>query len=569
MEGYMVSARKYRPMTFDSVVGQGALTTTLKKSIQTGHLAHAYLFCGPRGVGKTTCARIFAKIINCMSPTDDGEACGVCESCMAFNEQRSLNIYELDAASNNTVEDIRNLIEQTRIPPQIGKYKVFIIDEVHMLSNQAFNAFLKTLEEPPHYVIFILATTEKHKLLPTILSRCQIYDFNRMTIKDIVAHLQKVAEKEGVTAEPEALAVIAEKADGGMRDALSIFDQVTAYCDGNITYKQTIANLNVLDYDYYFKLVDYFLGGQIPEIMSTFNEIINKGFEGNHFINGLNAHLRNLLMCRDEKTTQLLDTNDNVRQRYIEQSKKCKPQFLYRAIRKCTDCDINYKLSQNKRLLVEITLIEIAQSTQDEGASAGRRPAKTLKPLFNRAAVKKSVAAAQPAVSTTATPTTADPTTADPTTATPTTAAPTTAVPQQEVPNKSAQPAPTTTPVPALPADATFDEENLTRAIKIFSQTLPHGGIRAQLFRLTPRLLGADSFEIEVDNPAIEAQMRQYLPQLTEYVKTALKMSSVRAVVKVAEFDPTIVLTNAQYYAKMKEKNPVLAILEKEMQLHL
>jgi len=325
----------------------------------------------------------------------------------------------------------------------------------------------------------------------------------------------------------------------------------------------------VLDYDYYFKLVDYFLDGKIPEVMMTFNEIINKGFEGSHFINGLNAHLRNLLMCRDESTTKLLDTNDDVRQRYTEQAKKCKPQFLYRAIRKCTDCDINYKLSQNKRLLVEITLIEIAQSTQDEGASAGRRPAKTLKPLFNRAAVKKSVAAAQPAVSTTATPTTATPTTATPTTATPTTAAPTTAVPQQEAPNKSAQPAPTTTPVPALPADATFDEENLTRAIKIFSQTLPHGGIRAQLFRLTPRLLGADSFEIEVDNPAIEAQMRQYLPQLTEYVKTALKMSSVRAVVKVAEFDPTIVLTNAQYYAKMKEKNPVLAILEKEMQLHL
>jgi DNA polymerase-3 subunit gamma/tau len=385
-----------------------------------------------------------------------------------------------------------------------------------------------------------------------------------MEIENIIMELKMVAEKEGIEYDDAALNLIAQKADGGMRDALSIFDQVTAYCDGNITYKQTIANLNVLDYDYYFKLVDYFLGGQIPEIMSTFNEIINKGFEGNHFINGLNAHLRNLLMCRDEKTTQLLDTNDNVRQRYIEQSKKCKPQFLYRAIRKCTDCDINYKLSQNKRLLVEITLIEIAQSTQDEGASAGRRPAKTLKPLFNRAAVKKSVAAAQPAVSTTATPTTANPTTAAPTTATPTTA-----TPQQEAPNKSAQPAPTTTPVPALPADATFDEENLTRAIKIFSQTLPHGGIRAQLFRLTPRLLGADSFEIEVDNPAIEAQMRQYLPQLTEYVKTALKMSSVRAVVKVAEFDPTIVLTNAQYYAKMKEKNPVLAILEKEMQLHL
>ena len=549
MEGYMVSARKYRPMTFDSVVGQGALTTTLKKSIQTGHLAHAYLFCGPRGVGKTTCARIFAKIINCMSPTADGEACGVCESCMAFNEQRSLNIYELDAASNNGVDEIKNLIEQTRIPPQVGKYKVFIIDEVHMLSNQAFNAFLKTLEEPPHYVIFILATTEKHKLLPTILSRCQIYDFNRMTVKDTVAHLQRVAEQEGVKAEPEALAVIAEKADGGMRDALSIFDQVTAYCDGNITYKQTIANLNVLDYDYYFKLVDYFLGGKIPEVMNTFNEIINKGFEGSHFINGLNAHLRNLLMCRDESTTQLLDTNDDVRKRYIEQAKRCKPQFLYRAIRQCTDCDINYKLSQNKRLLVEITLIEVAQSAQDDGASAGRRPAKILKPLFNRAAVKKSVAAAQPAVSTNAA-----------------TAATTTA---GQKPTETVQPTQEPPRAAMLPPDAKFNEENLERAVKLFSQTLPQGGIRTQLFHTTPRVLGEDSFEIEVDNPAIEVQLRKHLPALSQYVKDVLHMTSVNVRVKVVEYNPKTVLTKAQFYAKMKEKNPALAILEKEMQLHL
>jgi len=543
MDSYIVSARKYRPMTFDSVVGQGALTTTLKKSIQKGHLAHAYLFCGPRGVGKTTCARIFAKVINCMSPTADGEACGVCESCMAFNEQRSLNIYELDAASNNGIEEIKNLIEQTRIPPQVGKYKVFIIDEVHMLSNAAFNAFLKTLEEPPHYVIFILATTEKHKLLPTILSRCQIYDFNRMTIKDTVAHLQKVAEQEGVTAEPDALAVIAEKADGGMRDALSIFDQVTAYCDGNITYKQTIANLNVLDYDYYFKLVDYFLEGKIPEVMMTFNEIINKGFEGSHFINGLNAHLRNLLMCRDESTTKLLDTNDDVRQRYTEQAKKCKPQFLYRAIRLCTDCDINYKISQNKRLLVEITLIEVAQSAQDDGASAGRRPAKILKPLFNRAAVKRQVTAAQPAVSTAASP--------------------------DGRKNVPAQPAPAPTLPDLLGPNATFNEENVVCAVKLFSQTLPQGGMRTLLFGSTPRVVGDESFEIEVDNPAIEVQLRKHLPALKEYVKNALHMSSIQVTVKVVEFNPKAVLTKAQIYRKMKEKNPVLAILEKEMQLHL
>ena len=537
MEGYMVSARKYRPMTFDTVVGQGALTTTLKKSIQTGHLAHAYLFCGPRGVGKTTCARIFAKIINCMSPTADGEACGVCESCMAFNEQRSLNIYELDAASNNGVEEIKKLIEQTRIPPQVGKYKVFIIDEVHMLSNQAFNAFLKTLEEPPHYVVFILATTEKHKLLPTILSRCQIYDFNRMTVKDTVAHLQEVAEKEGITAEPEALAVIAEKADGGMRDALSIFDQVAAYCDGNITYKQTIANLNVLDYDYYFKLVDYFLEQKIADIIATYNEIVNKGFEGSHFIAGLNAHLRNLLMCRDQKTTQLLDTNDDVRQRYYEQAQKCKPQFLYSAIRKCTDCDINYKLSQNKRLLVEITLIEVAQLTQDDGVSAGRRPAKRLKPLFNRAAVKMSVAAAPAVVS-----------------PKPATAGATVAAQQ---------------PQPVINVEAKFDQENLTRAIKLYSQTLPQGGMRVHLFNCVPNIVGDHAFEITVDNPAIEAQLRQYVPPLTKYVKNILKMQALDVKIKVVSFTPKTVLTKAQLYAKMKEKNPALAILEKEMQLHV
>ena len=543
MEGYMVSARKYRPMTFDTVVGQGALTTTLKKSIQTGHLAHAYLFCGPRGVGKTTCARIFAKIINCMSPTPDGEACGVCESCMAFNEQRSLNIYELDAASNNGVDEIKKLIEQTRIPPQVGKFKVFIIDEVHMLSNQAFNAFLKTLEEPPHYVVFILATTEKHKLLPTILSRCQIYDFNRMTVKDTVAHLQQVAEKEGITAEPAALTVIAEKADGGMRDALSIFDQVAAYCDGNITYKQTIANLNVLDYDYYFKLVDYFLEQKIPDIIATYNEIVNKGFEGSHFISGLNAHLRNLLMSRDQKTTQLLDTNDDVRKRYYEQAQRCKPQFLYSAIRKCTDCDINYKLSQNKRLLVEITLIEVAQLTQDDGVPAGRRPAKILKPLFRRAAVKSSVAAA-PTVATVKPAATGD--------STPTNA--TAAAPQS---------------LPVISIEAKFDQENLTRAIKLYSQTLPQGGVRVPLFNTVPHIMDEHSFEITVDNPAIEAQLRQHVPALTKYISNILKMETLNVKIKVVSFTPKTVLSKAQLYTNMKKKNPALVILEKELQLHI
>jgi len=389
MENYIVSARKYRPMTFDTVVGQSSLTVTLKNAIKSGKLAHAYLFCGPRGVGKTTCARIFAKTINCLNPSQNGEACGECESCKAFNEQRSYNIHELDAASNNSVEDIRQLIDQVRIPPQIGKYKVFIIDEVHMLSTAAFNAFLKTLEEPPHHAIFILATTEKHKLLPTILSRCQIYDFNRMSIEDTVAHLANVAAKEGITSEPAALNVIAQKADGGMRDALSIFDQVASFCGGNITYQQTIANLNVLDYDYYFKIIDYCLEGKITETLLTFNEILNKGFDGQHFISGLSSHIRNLLVSRDAQTVKLIEASDEVRARYCEQAKKCQPKFLMGAMKMCNNCDLNYKNSQNKRLLVELTIIEVTQLAQgEELPGSGRSPRKILAPIFKQLVAK-------------------------------------------------------------------------------------------------------------------------------------------------------------------------------------
>ncbi len=382
MENYIVSARKYRPVTFDTVVGQGALTTTLKNAIQSGRLAHAYLFCGPRGVGKTTCARIFAKTINCLNPRQDGEACGECESCAAFNEGRSYNIHELDAASNNSVEDIRVLIEQVRIPPQIGKYKVFIIDEVHMLSQAAFNAFLKTLEEPPQHAIFILATTEKHKILPTIMSRCQIYDFKRMGVNDIVGHLKHVAEQENIKAEDAALNIIAQKADGGMRDALSIFDQVASFCGGNITYQQTIENLNVLDYDYYFRLTDYFLEGKITECMLTLNEILAKGFEGQYFITGLSSHLRNLLVSQDAQTVELIETSDEVRARYKEQAQRCQPKFLFRAMKLANTCDLNYKQSPNKRLLVELTLIEMAQLSSDDGESSGLCPTKILKPIF-------------------------------------------------------------------------------------------------------------------------------------------------------------------------------------------
>ncbi len=361
MENYLVSARKYRPDTFQSVVGQSALTTTLKNAIKNKQLAHAYLFCGPRGVGKTTCARIFAKTINCFNPKENGEACNECESCKSFNDQRSLNIFELDAASNNSVDDIRSLVDQVRIPPQLGKYKVYIIDEVHMLSASAFNAFLKTLEEPPHHAIFILATTEKHKIIPTILSRCQIHDFNRISIHDIVGYLQHVANSENVSAEDEALNIIAMKADGGMRDALSIFDQVSSYGNGTVTYQNVIENLNVLDYDYYFKLTEALLKGDVSTALLIFNDILNNGFEGQHFITGMSAHFRDLMVCKDPATLVLLEVGASIRNKYQEQATLCTNPFLYAAIKLANDTDLAYKESKNKRLLIELALIRIAQ----------------------------------------------------------------------------------------------------------------------------------------------------------------------------------------------------------------
>ena len=389
MDEYIVSARKYRPMSFDSVVGQQALTTTLKNAVKSGKLAHAYLFCGPRGVGKTTCARIFAKAINCENPTNEGEACNECESCKAFAEGRSYNIFELDAASNNSVENIKTLMEQTRIPPQVGRYKVFIIDEVHMLSTAAFNAFLKTLEEPPAHVIFILATTEKHKILPTILSRCQIYDFERMTVPNIINHLKAVAEKENIQYDEQALNIIAEKADGGMRDALSIFDQAASFSQGNITYQKVIEDLNVLDEDNYFNIINLALENKVSDIMVLLNNVINKGFDGGHLINGLASHVRNVLMAKDVQTLPLLEVSEQQRKRYQEQAQKCPTLFLYNALKIMNQCDVEYRQSSNKRLLIELTLIQVAQITQkdDDVPASGRSP-KRLKSLFKNLIVK-------------------------------------------------------------------------------------------------------------------------------------------------------------------------------------
>ena len=359
MENFVVSARKYRPVTFDTVVGQGSITSTLKNAIRNNTLAQAFLFCGPRGVGKTTCARIMAKTINCLNPTENMEACNECESCRAFNNNASFNIYELDAASNNSVEDIRSLVDQVRIPPQIGQYKVYIIDEVHMLSAAAFNAFLKTLEEPPAYAKFILATTEKHKIIPTILSRCQIFDFKRITVDDIAKHLAFVAQSEGVNAEPEALNIIAQKADGALRDALSIFDQMVSFSGKNITYKDVINNLNVLDYDYYFQIVDHILHGNTSDILLILNDIISKGFEPQHFVSGMGNHLRSLLVCKDPITVQLLEVSEQLRQRYLVQSQTCPLPFLIKALEINNQCDIDYRAANNKRLHLEIALLKM------------------------------------------------------------------------------------------------------------------------------------------------------------------------------------------------------------------
>ena len=584
MENYIVSARKYRPSTFDSVVGQRALTTTLKNAIATGKLAHAYLFCGPRGVGKTTCARIFAKTINCLSPAADGEACNECESCQAFNEQRSYNIHELDAASNNSVDDIRSLIEQVRIPPQIGKYKVYIIDEVHMLSQAAFNAFLKTLEEPPHHAIFILATTEKHKILPTILSRCQIYDFNRIGVNDTVAHLQYVAQKEGIQAEPEALMVIAQKADGGMRDALSIFDQVASFTGGNITYQGVIENLNVLDYEYYFKLTDCFLENKASDAMLLLNEVLKKGFDGSHFITGLASHFRDLLVSKDASTLPLLEVGASIRQRYQEQAQKCDQKFLYRAMKLANDCDLNYRASKNKRLLVELTLIQCAQLTLPDADDlvGGRSPKRRLKPLFKQqAAPAPQPAAAQPQPQTSNMGMRKSP------------------LPeiknekkipvvkagsfgtsirqmvrqqkekQQEV---AVQPQQTVANNAAY-EDYMFNEKDLSYYWRDFATNklpIEEKANSARMMNMTPKLLNDTTFEVLVDNEMVQKYMTQLLPQIQAYLREQLHNRKITMSVRVSAQNEVVrAYSQTERFALMSKRNPKLLKLKEVFGLEL
>ena len=589
MEEYIVSALKYRPLNFDSVVGQRALTTTLKNAISSGKLAHAYLFCGPRGVGKTTCARIFAKAINCQNPTADGEACNACESCQSFNEQRSLNIFELDAASNNSVEHIKTLMEQTRIPPQLGRYKVFIIDEVHMLSTAAFNAFLKTLEEPPAHVIFILATTEKHKILPTILSRCQIYDFERMTIRNTVDHLKHVAEQEGITYEEQALAVIAEKADGGMRDALSIFDQAASFCQGNITYDKVIEDLNVLDSENYFQIINLSNQNKVSDIMVLLNNIINKGFDGGLLIQGLAKHVRNVLMAKDPQTLPLLEVSDQQRQRYAEQAKTCETRFLYQALRLMNQCDINYRQSSNKRLLVELTLIEIAQITQpDDDASAGRRP-KRLKSLFKKLirqsqpqAAAPQVAAAKPVVSTAATVAPEKPVPA----AMPNTATATTPKPgvklggigfswnklrNQGKPSKINLPD-SGSALNKKETETVFKQEDLDLQWMSMCNRMPQelSGIATRMKNMNPTILDFPHLEVVVDNALIKQEMEDFKGRIITTLKNGLHNNAITLDIRVAEQQERAkVLTRREQFELMIKENPAIESLRQAFDLEL
>lgn len=616
MENYIVSARKYRPTTFESVVGQRALTTTLKNAIATGKLAHAYLFCGPRGVGKTTCARIFAKTINCMSPTADGEACNQCESCTAFNEQRSYNIHELDAASNNSVDDIRQLVEQVRIPPQIGKYKVYIIDEVHMLSASAFNAFLKTLEEPPRHAIFILATTEKHKILPTILSRCQIYDFNRINVDDTVAHLAYVASKEGITAEPEALNVIALKADGGMRDALSIFDQVVSFTGGHISYKSVIENLNVLDYEYYFRLTDHFLANQVSDALLLLNDVLNKGFDASHFVTGLSSHFRDLLVSKDPATLALLEVGASIRERYQAQAQKCPLPFLYRAMKLCNDCDLNYRASKNKRLLVELTLIQVAQLTAEgDDVSGGRRPNQAIKPIFSQPAAAQQPQAAsampQPQATTHAAPVQPQPTQQAPAAQ----AAPTSPQSQQPFGSQTAtRPTPTAVlmaqgkeekkiPVMKMSGlgisikhpqgeedkkqtagatasqqnaqpeeDFIFNEKDVNYYWQEYAGRLPKEQTalakRMQVIRLA--MLDAITFEAVVENDIAAKEFTDLIPTLQGYLRKRLKNSKATMTVRVsAPTEKVRAYSRVEKFQLMAQKNNALLQLKDEFGLEL
>jgi len=576
MEDYIVSARKYRPSTFRDVVGQKSLTTTLKNAIQTGKLAHAYLFCGPRGVGKTSCARIFAKTINCQNRTSEGEACNECESCRSFNEQRSLNIRELDAASNNSVDDIRLLTEEVRVGVQIGKYKVFIIDEVHMLSTQAFNAFLKTLEEPPAHAIFILATTEKQKILPTILSRCQTYDFARITVDDIVEHLQYVAAQENITAETEGLNVIAQKADGGMRDALSIFDQVASYTNGNITYQSVIENLNVLDYEYYFRMTDAALGGDVRACLLTLNEILSKGFDGQNVITGLASHFRDLLVCKDEATLVLFEAGSAVRDRYKMMAQRCPDTLLFDAIDIANRCDLDYRNSRNKRLLLELTLIQICQLTSNSSSSDEAKKKTLIKPLDGSEPASAPVPAAsapQPPAQSPAQPKPAAPV-----------AAP---QPQQPVVRRSTSikelmkagaaettdvKSPDNKPVSNKNAGKNFTQEELIKFWIAYAESLSAAKehLKNTLLNCQPVLKGDLTLEVAVYNPIQNDELTDCSAELLSFLRKNLNNEHIKMQIIITEKEEQdIIYTATDKYKYLADKYPSLEKLRETFDLTL
>ena len=573
MENYIVSARKYRPTTFESVVGQQALTQTLRNAIRTNHLAHAYLFCGPRGVGKTTCARIFAKTINCLTPTENHDACNQCESCVAFNEQRSFNIHELDAASNNSVEDIRSLIDQVRIPPQIGKYSVYIIDEVHMLSQGAFNALLKTLEEPPSYAIFILATTEKHKVLPTILSRCQVYDFSRITVADTIHHLQYVAQQEGINASEEALNVVAQKADGGMRDALSIFDQLVSFCGTTISYEQAIEVLNVLDTDYYFRLVNAALAGHVSEALLLLNEVLTKGFDAGHFVTGLAQHLRDVLVSKDAATVQLLETSDAIRQHYQEQAQRCAAKWIFNALDIVNTCDINYRTAKNKRLTVELALVKLCRLT--EAPTQEVQQVQKVQPVQKvQASAPATQAAPQPAR-------TPQPASAPKpvTAAAPPPPRPTIgAMPSLGNLGKlTSTPQATAQPIAAAPKAEEQKRNNPFTLDQLKSAWV--GQIKhfenEERFKamLTTYELVQDSetkFHITVDNQLQKKEFAKFGKQLMDNIRVVLQNDLIQLKVEVADYVATqVAYTSTEKYKLLKEQNPHLDELRQRMNLQL
>jgi DNA polymerase-3 subunit gamma/tau len=560
MSDFIVSARKYRPVTFVSVIGQHAVTNTLKNAIKTSHIAHAYLFCGPRGVGKTTCARIFAKTLNCLNRTSETEACNVCESCKAFSESRSYNIHELDAASNNSVEDIRTLIDQVRIPPQIGKYSIYIIDEVHMLSSQAFNAFLKTLEEPPSHAIFILATTEKHKIIPTILSRCQIFDFHRIRIEDSVQYLEHISKNESVFYEVEALNVIAQKADGGMRDALSIYDQMVSFVGNNLTYKGVIESLNVLDYEYYFKLVDAFLEHSVSKVLLFFHEILEKGFDGHHFISGLSSHLRDLLVCKDPITLQLLEVSASIREQYKSQAARCPAEFIFEALNICNQCDVQYKISKNQRLHVELALIQLSNiDPEKKNAEPEVVPARgnTPSPPVNKSVTQQN-GVAKPVSTPSAMP----------------------ATPSLKDALKGTYSKPATTekqvieesvPVNAEPKEnQPFSQLQLQDSWTKYAEDLKsrEPRIYSTLVAYQPVLKENGIIEFPVSNPLQEDLIRNIKTNLLTYLKKSLNNFSLDIVTTITEIvEINKLYTSEDKFDHMAKKNPELIKLKQQFNL--